>query len=72
QPGDVILQIDGKTFDSRQALAGYVGAKKPGDTIRVNVWSQGVKKLVAIKLGETPAGKPMASQGQPQEQPQQP
>ncbi|HEY6327582.1 MAG TPA: trypsin-like peptidase domain-containing protein [Candidatus Cybelea sp.] len=69
QPGDVILQADGKSFDSVKALHDYIGAKKPGDSIRLNVWSQGMKKFVAIKLGETPAEQPLSVQ---QQQPQQP
>ncbi|HKU81376.1 MAG TPA: trypsin-like peptidase domain-containing protein [Candidatus Tumulicola sp.] len=74
QPGDVILQVDGKNMDNRKSLHDYVASKKPGDTIRVDVWSQGVKKLVSVKLGETPAAQPMAQQqqGMPQEQPEQP
>ena len=55
QPGDVILQADGKDFNDIKSLHNYIAAKKPGDTIRLNVWSQGMKKFVAIKLGETPA-----------------
>jgi serine protease Do len=66
-PGDVILQVDGKNMADRKALHDYVASKKPGDTIRVNVWSQGVKKMVSVKLGETPAAQPMA-QEQPEEQ----
>jgi S1-C subfamily serine protease len=71
QPGDVILQADGKAFDTIKALHDYIAAKKPGDTIRLNVWSQGVKKLVAIKLGETPAEQPLSVEQQqsPEEQP---
>jgi serine protease Do len=69
QPGDVILQVDGKSFDNMKSLHDYIGSKKPGDTIRLNVWSQGVKKFVAIKLGETPAEQPLSAE---QQQPQQP
>src|SRR5579863_3588328 len=70
QPGDVILQADGKQFDSMKGLHDYIASKKPGDTIRLNVWSQGMKKFVAIKLGETPAEQPVSQQqgpGQPPE-----
>jgi len=68
QPGDVILQADGKGYDSIKDLHDYIASKKPGDTIRLNVWSQGVKKFVAIKLGETPAEQPVsAEQGQSQQ-----
>ena len=73
QPGDVILGVDGKSFSNRKDLHNYISSKKPGDTIRLDVWSQGVKKLVAVKLGETPAAQPMAQQqgGGPEDQQQQ-
>jgi serine protease Do len=79
QPGDVILEVDGHGFTQVKDLHNYIGSKKPGDTIRLNVWSQGMKKFVAIKLGETPAEQPVSmqqgQQGQPQgpqQQPEQP
>jgi serine protease Do len=68
QPGDVILEVDGKSYDSVKALHDYIGSKKPGDTIRLNVWSQGMKKLVAIKLVEAPAEQPISAQQQPEQQ----
>jgi serine protease Do len=70
QPGDVILQADGKTFDSVKTLHDYIGSKKPGETIRLTVWSQGMKKFVAIKLGETPAEQPLSVEQQQQQQPE--
>jgi serine protease Do len=72
QPGDVILQADGKDFNSIKDLHDYIASKKPGDTIRLNVWSRGLKKFVAIKLSETPAAQPQPQEQQPQEEQQQP
>ena len=60
QPGDVILEADGKTYNSFKALHDYIGTKKTGDTIRMSVWSQGLKKFVAVTLQEKPAGMPVA------------
>jgi serine protease Do len=71
QPGDVILQVDGKTYDNIKDLHQYISSKKPGDTIRVDVWSQGVKKLASIKLSETPAAQPIGQLQQQQQQQQQ-
>jgi len=69
QPGDVILQADGKPFSNVKDMHDYISSKKPGDTIRLNIWSQGVKKFAAIKLSETPAAQPEAlEQQQPQQQ----
>src|SRR5579863_3856180 len=72
QPGDVILQIDGKAFDNSKAMKEYISSKKPGDQIRINVWSQGVKKLAVIKLEETPAAQPVGQLQQQQPEEQQP
>ncbi|HLY01718.1 MAG TPA: trypsin-like peptidase domain-containing protein [Candidatus Cybelea sp.] len=72
QPGDVILQADGKDFNSIKDLHDYIASKKPGDTIRLNVWSRGLKKFVAIKLSETPAAQPQPQEQQPEEEQQQP
>jgi len=76
-PGDVITQVDGKTFNDNKALHDYIGSKKPGDTIRLTLWSQGMKKLVSVKLGEMPAAQPLSQQQQqqpeqPEQQPEQP
>jgi serine protease Do len=72
QPGDVILQADGQNFSSMKDLHNYIAGKKPGDLVRLNVWSQGVKKFVAIKLGETPAEQPVSVEQQPEQQMQPP
>jgi serine protease Do len=55
EPGDVILQADGKPVTTADALRKYIGTKKPGDILRLDVWSQGVKKFVAVTLEERPA-----------------
>lgn len=55
QPGDIILSADGKSYSDAGALQKYIASKKPGDTLRLNVWSQGVKKFVAVTLEERPA-----------------
>jgi len=72
QPGDVILQIDGKAYDNSKAMKEYISSKKPGDQIRIDVWSQGVKKLAVIKLEETPAAQPVGQLQQQQPEEQQP
>jgi serine protease Do len=73
QPGDVILQVDGKNFNDIKALQSYITSKKPGETVRLNVWSQGMKKFVAIKLGEAPAEQPISQEEeQQQEEPESP
>jgi serine protease Do len=59
QPGDVVLSADGKAYDSADELRKYIASKKPGDILRLDVWSQGVKKFVAVTLEERPAVTPI-------------
>jgi S1-C subfamily serine protease len=66
QPGDIILSVDGKTFDKVDDLIKYIASKKPGDQLRLNVWSQGVKKFIAVTLEERPAQQGYAPQLQQQ------
>jgi serine protease Do len=66
EPGDVILQVDGKPVTTADALRKYIASKKPGDILRLDVWSQGVKKFAAVTLEERPAeqvGAPSQGQG---------
>jgi serine protease Do len=58
EPGDVILDVDGKPVGTAAQLRAYIGSKKPGDVLRLTVWSQGNKQLVAITLEERPAMQP--------------
>lgn len=69
QPGDVILKVDGKPFNDYKALDAYIKSKKPGDKLKVEVWSQGAKRLATITLGTMPQA--LAQQEQAQEQPPQ-
>ncbi len=62
QPGDVILGADGRAFSSVQALSSYIASKKPGDQLRLNVWAQGNKQLVVVRLTEKPAAQPVQQQ----------
>ncbi len=67
EPGDVILQADGKPVTNADELRKYIASKKPGDILRLDVWSQGVKKLLAITLEERQAVQqaiPQQGQGQ--------
>jgi serine protease Do len=63
EPGDVILQADGKPVTSADALRKYIASKKPGDVLHLDVWSQGVKKMAAITLEERPAEQVGTPQG---------
>jgi serine protease Do len=66
QAGDVITSIDGKAVSSPEELTKAIRALKPGQTVAMQVFSAGLKKLVSVKIGEAPPGF-----GQPQQQPEQ-
>jgi S1-C subfamily serine protease len=61
--GDIIVGFDGKPVTSSESLAGYVGQKKPGDTVSIELWrasgSGGYKKqTVSVTLGQRPNSVP--------------
>ncbi|HEY8312620.1 MAG TPA: trypsin-like peptidase domain-containing protein [Candidatus Baltobacteraceae bacterium] len=63
QPGDVILKFNNKAFNSATTLRDAIGKMHAGDKATMEVWSQGVKRLVSLTLGQAP---PQAgSQGGP-------
>jgi serine protease Do len=67
QPGDVILKIAGQDVSTSDDAVKIIKASKPGQTLNLEVWSAGVKRLVSIKAGERPA-----DAGAPQEPEEQP
>jgi serine protease Do len=68
--GDVILKADGQTFSDPKALENYIKSKKPGESIHLEVWSQGEKRSVVVHLVERPAGEDLQQQQQQQQQQQ--
>lgn len=54
QPGDVILQFDGKTIDKVSDLPRLVGGTKPGSTSQVTVFRRGKELRLPITVAEVP------------------
>lgn len=54
EPGDVIQTINGKPVNSAKDLVSTISGLKPGSSVTLRVWSQGVKKNVQLALGEQP------------------
>jgi S1-C subfamily serine protease len=57
--GDIIVGFDGKKVTSSEDLAGYVGAKKPGETVTIELLRASgsgsyTKKNVSVTLGQRP------------------
>src|SRR5687767_12334526 len=74
QPGDVIISVDGKPTDRVSTLQRIIRARKPGETVTLEVMRFGEKKTFRVKLievddtpqvaaAETPATIAPASEG---------
>jgi S1-C subfamily serine protease len=73
EPGNVIQSINGKPINSQKDLTSTISALKPGSQVTLRVWAQGVRKNVAVTLGEQPTEVYLQQQDQQQQQaPQQP
>jgi len=68
QPGDVILQMNGKAYTDAGALSTAIGKLRPGDHVNIEVWSQGSKRLAQITLGARPDIQQQAPDQQPDQQ----
>ena len=54
QPGDVIQKVNGKDVTKDADAVAAIKATKPGQSVALQVWSGGVKKLVDVKVTERP------------------
>lgn len=66
QPGDVITKINGKDVTSTQQVQDTIRNAKPGETLRFDLWSAGVKRYAMVKVGTAPADFPVGQVQQPQ------
>ena len=54
-PGDVILQMNGKSYSDPQSLSAAISKLHPGDKVTLQVWSNGSRHLVTVTLASKPA-----------------
>ena len=54
QPGDVIQKVDGQNVASPDQVISKVRGLKIGQTAALQIWSQGFKKMVSLKVGAAP------------------
>jgi S1-C subfamily serine protease len=54
--GDVITAVDGSSVTAFEQLRDLVARKKPGDTVKLEVFRNGSKSSVTVKLGQAPKG----------------
>jgi S1-C subfamily serine protease len=54
EPGDVIQKVNGKLVATADQVVAAVRDRKPGEKLRLQVWSAGFKKLAAVTVGTAP------------------
>ncbi len=72
-PGDVILKMNDKNYNSPQSLKTAIGKLHTGDKVTLEIWSQssGARRLVQVTLGAMPSGSSDMQQPQGQNPDQQ-
>jgi S1-C subfamily serine protease len=53
--GDLIVKVDGRTIRSTDELRSIIEEKKPGDSVKLEVYRDMTKKSMTIKLGGQPS-----------------
>jgi serine protease Do len=61
EPGDVVLEFDGKTIDRMRGLPRIVAETPIGKAVGVVVWRKGEKKSFEVTLGELPEEEQLAA-----------
>ncbi len=67
EPGDVVLEFDGKKIDKMRSLPRIVAETPVGREVEVVIWRKGERKTVRVKLGELPDDEQVAELGKPQQ-----
>lgn len=60
EPGDIIIEVDGKTVKDSAELRNTIGMKPVGETVRIGVWRDGETRVVLARLGEQVQNTPLA------------
>lgn len=71
-PGDVILKMNGKTYNDAKSLSDAIAKLQAGDKVSLEIWSNGTKRLVQVTLGSRPAQSGYEQQPGPPDQQQGP
>ena len=66
-PGDVILRMNGKAYNDRDALMKAISGLHAGDKVNLELWSNGAKRLVTVTLGSRPQQGAFIQQQAPQQ-----
>jgi serine protease Do len=69
EPGDVIIEFDGKRIDKMRSLPRLVAETAIGKRTDVKLWRKGQEMNLQVTLGELPEDETIAELGQPQDTP---
>jgi serine protease Do len=61
QPGDVVLEFDGKKIDRMRGLPRIVAETPIGKAVEVEIWRRGERSSVEVTLGELPEEEELAA-----------
>jgi len=64
QPGDILLEFEGKKMEGPGDLQRAVGLTNPGTSAKVKIWRDQAEKTLELKIGEAPDD-PRAARGGP-------
>jgi S1-C subfamily serine protease len=56
--GDIITSLDGRPVKTSDDVRKALEARKPGDTVPMEILRSGAKKTLQVQLGNRPAGRP--------------
>lgn len=54
EPGDVVVEVDGRQVEDNNDLSRYIASKAPGTTVRLKVLRNGSDKSMSLTLGTFP------------------
>jgi serine protease Do len=61
EPGDVVLEFDGKSIDRMRGLPRIVAETPIGKAVEVDIWRRGERRTVEVTLGELPEEEELAA-----------
>ncbi|RME23945.1 MAG: PDZ domain-containing protein, partial [Deltaproteobacteria bacterium] len=59
--GDVIVELDGEKVDETDEVVRAIGARRPGDVVKLGIIRDGKEKTIKVELGQRPDEEDMAT-----------
>jgi Do/DeqQ family serine protease len=55
RPGDVVLAVDGQPVNDDAGVTYYFATRRPGDTVRLDIWRDGAQRTLSVRAEAPPA-----------------